>query len=120
VKIDIATIPHEQQRYDTVGDWQGNARKAKIRVSETGTPEFNLCVAIHEVVEWYLCTRAGITDAAVDRFDMQYSGPGEPGDAADCPYRKQHQAATEVEKVVARVLGINWDVYDKTIEMIGD
>lgn len=120
MKIDVATIPHDQQRYDTVGDWQGNIRRLKIRVSETGTPEFNFLVAIHEQIEAFMCVRAGITDGVVDRFDMQYSGPGEPGDAIDAPYRKQHAAATKVEKLLADILGIDWDVYGATINMLGD
>jgi hypothetical protein len=127
MKIIIETIPHDQQRYPTVGDWYWSVHgnELHIKVSELGDWRYEVCVAIHEAVEAVLCEHAGIKQAAVDEFDQKFEKErddgrhalaDEPGDDKDAPYRKQHGIATGVERVLAAELGVDWNDYDHTIQ----
>lgn len=128
MRIVIETIPHDQQRYDTVGDWhRGADGTVHIKVSELPTknalfPEkFAFLVALHELVEWALCESAGITTSKVDTFDwdwVPHDGIEEPGDDADAPYFEQHQMASGIERTVAAALGVNWVEYEAAINAL--
>lgn len=134
MKIDIATIPHSQQRYETVGDWywkgkpEGNCFwnhcTLVIRVSKMKDWRHEVCVAIHELVEVVICKWTGITQKEVDTFDMAFEKnrkPGnfdEPGDDNRAPYRIAHCIATGVERTVAAMLGVFWKLYEKEIESL--
>ena len=70
-KFLIQTIPHKLQRYQTVGDWEpGNP--AKITVSEMGNDDYEFLVMVHELIEFYLCQKHGITSEMVDKFDFAF------------------------------------------------
>jgi hypothetical protein len=118
VKILIKTIPHETQRYDTVGDWYESIGGLHIRVSETGNEDYNFLIALHEMVEYYLCKKHGVKESDVDEFDMGFTGSGEPGDDKSAPYYDEHQTATLVEKAMAETLGVDWDEYGKIVDAI--
>jgi hypothetical protein len=111
--IAIEVIPHASQRYDTVGDWDVGGH---ITVSDMGNEDYEFLVGLHELVEWYLCRKRGISDEAVTAFDKSYDGPGEPGDALWAPYRAEHKFATFLERQVAMELGVDWNEYDKAVE----
>jgi hypothetical protein len=113
MKILIKTIPHSEQRYDTVGDWFERDGVVHIRVSEAAEEQHAFVVALHELVEWYACKDAGVTEQAVDAFDMAFTGEGEPGDDPRAPYYKQHQFATGIERLMAIYLGIDWKAYEQ-------
>ncbi len=125
MKIIIETLPHEQQRYDTVGDWWIDPDGTwQLRVSELPTkwalfPEkFAFLVALHELVEMALCQAAGINQAKVDEFDFkwkEHDGIDEPGEDEDAPYYTQHQMAMGIERTVAAMLGVNWVEYERRI-----
>lgn len=74
-------------------------------------------VAVHELVETYLCQRAGITESMVDEFDIAYDQnrlPGdvtEPGDDPKAPYYKQHKFATKVENLLCFLLFVDPKAY---------
>lgn len=93
-------IPHEQQRYDTEGDWQSFGDDLLITVSEK--PDLRKCVAIaiHEIVEAVLCSQAGITQEQVDAWDMSHLDVKEPGDLPDAPYNRQHCVASIIEDLL--------------------
>lgn len=114
--IEIKTIPHEQQRYPTVGDWFYDGDKLVINVSDLGSWRKNLLVAIHELVEASLCASRGITQEQVDKFDESFDGDGEPGDSPDAPYRREHFFATNIERLLCAELGIDWAEYDQQVE----
>lgn len=124
MRIVIETVPHGEQRYDTVGDWWIDADGTwQLRVSELPTkhalfPEkFAFLVAFHELIEMALCTAAGITPQAVDHFDLDYAGEhDEPGDDDEAPYHQQHQIATGLERTMAALLGVDWSEYERAIE----
>lgn len=122
MKIEMVTIPHEQHRYETVGDWEIRPDGSlKIEVSDMQNEDYAFLVAIHEAVEVWLCKKRGITEDEVNAFDIEYEknrpegDESEPGDAHDAPYRKEHFFATNIERQIAAELGVDWAEYDKAV-----
>jgi hypothetical protein len=122
MKIIIETIPHKDQPYPTVGDWRRDPDGAlRIRVSEEIGDKHALLVALHELVEVTLCEERGITCDMVDEFDRNFEAgrePGntdEPGDDPGAPYRREHFFATNVERMMALELGVDWSWYEESI-----
>lgn len=68
-----------KMRYATSGDWRGGLGDLKIEAVEMEDDDHVFLIAIHELVEAYLCIKAGITAAQVDEFDFAYEGDGESG-----------------------------------------
>ncbi len=118
MKTEIWTIPHTQQAYDTCGDWWidklGNRH---IRVSSLKDKDFEFLIALHELIEQHLCERHGISGETVTRFDVEHL-EGEPGARLDCPYRKEHVFAENLERLMAQELGIDWSEYETAIEKL--
>lgn len=116
--IRIETIPHEQQRYTTVGDWFYEPDGTLvIRVSKLSDNKREFLIALHELIEVKLCEAAGITQVEVDYFDMvEFSyaehPDEEPGDNPHAPYRRQHCIATGVERLIAAELDVDWKDYE--------
>lgn len=106
MRIVIDFIPHEAQRYDTLGDWTWDDDETlRISASEDDGEDAAFLVALHELTEAWLCRKAGITQEDVDAFDFAYAGDGEPGEQPDCIYRVEHRRAALVEMMVAQFLG---------------
>ncbi len=125
MNIKLVTIPHEEQRYPTVGDWVVNGDNLYISVSKMDDPRYELLVAVHELVEVLLCKERGIPQELVDKFDMEYEASrsewdttSEPGDAASAPYRKEHFFATSIERLLAAELGVDWKKYEAAVEAL--
>lgn len=134
MNIFIDTIPHKSQRYPTVGDWEieeapdGTPNTINIHVSEeVGDWRAQALIAVHEAVEVLMCIRDGVTQKAVDMFDVEFekereagnhSAEAEPGDDSKAPYYKQHQIATGFERILAAELGVDWNGYnDKVVSL---
>lgn len=131
MRIEIETIDHAEQRYPTVGDWfyrdekilnpKGTSTEEvlHIKVSKLGNWRYEALIAVHELVEVILCQHAGISQAAVDKFDIAFEktrpegNEDEPGDATEAPYRKQHCLATAVERMLAAELDVAWYEYQE-------
>jgi len=133
VNISIKSIPHDHQRYETVGDWfyekdnLTGLRTLNIRVSHMPDWRFILLVGIHELIEAELCTYSGISQDKVDAFDLQFekdhtagkhSPIEEPGDDVNAPYYQQHQIATGIERIMAAFLLVDWNEYAETVESL--
>lgn len=127
MKITIETIPHNQQRYETVGDWIfDDAGNLTIRVSDMGNWQREALVGFHELAEALVCKSRGITTEMVDAFDVAFAErgfpkeewDGEPGDHPDCPCRKEHFFATTVERMLCVELGEDWAAYDAAVEAL--
>ena len=123
MKIQLKTIPHSSQRYETVGDWEiDKDGSIRISVSDMKNEDYAFLVGIHEAVEVWLCRKRGITQGSVDEFDILYEQNrpegdlSEPGDSPWAPYQKEHQFATKIERQLAEELGINWDEYNSAVE----
>ena len=118
MKIIIESIPHAQQRYDTIGDWfVAPDGTLHIKVSQdkgvlpnrAPTKNEQFLIALHELVEMFVCASQGVTQKMVDDFDMYPAAKsfmGEPGDMPNCPYAKQHRFAMLIEHLVAHELGM--------------
>lgn len=112
-RIVIDMIPHKDQRYPTLGDWQfcpvGDATELRIRVSQTGDTRSDVLIAVHELVEAILCRAHKIRQEDVDRWDM---GPGksleEPGADPKAPYHAEHMFAEQIERLVADAMHFLW------------
>ena len=125
MKIIIETIPHNEQRYETIGDWYYDADgNLNIKVSHLSDWRRSMLVAVHELVEVLACKHDGVSQKSVDDFDMNFEAnrkPGddsEPGDASDAPYKFQHGLATGIERVLASAWGVDWADYEEEINGI--
>jgi hypothetical protein len=118
-EIYLRSIPHKEQRYETVGDWFELPNGViAIRTSELSDWRKEFLILVHELVEWGLCKHAGVTQAQVDKFDKKYEKEQdevELGDLKNAPYRKQHCLATAVERMLAAELDVPWNDYEEEL-----
>ena len=138
MNITIEAIDHKDQRYNTIGDWQWGwtdeetgefvvpspltripslTCDLRILVSNLKDDKMNCLIAIHEIIEALLCkfNEPEITTEQVDTFDMSHPELEEPGLSLDCPYMTQHLVATDIERMIADRLKVDWDEYEKRI-----
>jgi hypothetical protein len=125
--IHIETIPHEQQRYPTVGDyWEDDGGVEQVRVSRLSDWRYEALVAVHELVELLLAKHRSIQEEKISEFDIQFERDrelgrvlGEPGDDPRAPYRREHFFATNVERLLAAELDVDWRVYEALVDSLG-
>ena len=126
MKVILKTIPHNEQRYETSGDWWIDKKGTlQIRVSDCGNEDYENLIATHEYVEAQLCKKRGITAKQIDEWDKQYEkarakypqifGETEPGEHAKAPYANEHLFASRLEHSLAMEYGVNWEEYDKRV-----
>ncbi len=121
LNIHITSVADTKQRYDTVGDYQTDSTGAlKIKVSEMPDQKYEFLIAIHELVESYLCKIRNINEESIDDCDLQYESSrvdgdviSEPGNQPSAPYHVEHEFATRIEKLLAEELGVDWDEYTR-------
>ncbi len=129
MRITIDFIPHLEQRYNTCGDWifdrDGFGDDLTIRVSETGNWKWNVCIAIHELVEALACKANGVTQEQVDAFDLGWKpnfGFEEPGEDPRSPYFTEHSVASLIEKQMFDALipdvSTEWELYEARLEAL--
>ena len=117
--FEIKTIPHNEQRYETVGDWKRDKNGVmQIRVSDMGNPDYEFLVALHELIESYYCIKNGITEDVVDKWDFNHPDSNDPGMLLHCPYQPYHFKATLFEERACLELGCDWSEYDKSINKL--
>ena len=118
MKISIESVPtYARMRYPTLGDWfyshMGSTPRT-LFIQTCATDEFGkplseteqFLIALHELIEAKLCQTRGVSQAMVDDFDFAYTGDGEPGDAPDAPYAREHRFAMIIEHLMAHELGL--------------
>jgi hypothetical protein len=125
LNIKIKTINHEEHPYPTVGNYADTHVGGRlITVSNMANEDYELLVAIHELIEQHLCAKRGISEQDITAFDVKFEkereagkrGPDEePGFAKNAPYRREHAFATKIEKMLAKELGVEWELYDQTV-----
>ncbi len=125
MKIIIETIPHDQQRYNTCGDyWEEPNGTKHIVVSDLGNDDFAFLVALHEMIEQKLCENRGIEESDITKFDKEFEEKGvvgdedEPGDDTKAPYYKEHFFATSLERIMAGELNVSWNEYEKKVNSL--
>jgi hypothetical protein len=108
MKIIIEALPQNEVRNSQLGDWF--ERDGNLIIQVAGVNPFHhdeaFLVAIHELVEAKLCARNHIPQIEVDEFDENFTGDGEPGDAWNAPYRREHRKAMLIEHLMADWLGL--------------
>lgn len=125
MKIVIESIPHECQRYETVGDWFVDPDGTiYIKVSDMENDDYAILVALHELHEFWLCRKRGITEESVTEFDIKFERDRanglhgedeEPGDDQEAPYKREHFFATNLERAFALEMGVDWKDYDDAV-----
>lgn len=123
MKITIETIPHFDHRYPTAGDYWGSfedGSEQTIVVSDMSDRRMSFLVALHELIESFLCEERGISEEAITAFDVSVSDDSpfasDPGHDPEAPYHREHVFAECIERMVAQELGLNWQEYDAAIE----
>lgn len=122
--ISVKVIPHKAQAYETVGDFLTENGCLIVKVSDMGNRDYEFLVAIHELVEAYLCQKRGITDEEITAFDVAFEEkrqPGdlsEPGDSRDSVYQNEHCIATSVERLMCAALGLSWQDYETAVQRL--
>ena len=124
INISISPAPRSLIRSSQCGDWMILEDGIRVLVFNELSGESQLAVAIHELVEAYLCQRDGVTEQEVcdhddifeaERLKGKHDEFSEPGDDPRAPYREQHQAATHVERAVCHALGLDWNKHCESI-----
>lgn len=115
--LSFAVIPLAQMRMHDVGDWLVSpSGTISVIVADTGSRRYNFLIGLHEAIEAKLCVRHGITQQEVDDWDTKFPMLG--GDSVLAPYHREHVWATRVERIVAILLGVRWQAYDKCISTV--
>lgn len=129
----IESIPHAQQAYPTCGDWRLDADGTlRIRVSEEMGDDSCFLVALHEMFEWWLLHKKGVTVEQVDAYDIAYEkahrkggtlegerlDESEPGDDPTAPYHTEHVLATMVELMAAHQAHVDWNEHNDRVEAL--
>ncbi len=122
MRIEFKVIPHEQQRYPTVGDyWLDENGVWQFRVSDMGNPIYEKAVLLHEFIEWSLTQQRGISEESISEFDIEFEKNRQDGDISECgdspdaPYRLEHRFAENIERQFIHESGIVWADYDNTV-----
>jgi hypothetical protein len=116
--LNVKTIPHNDQRYETIGDWFMEGGCLQVRVSSMANSDYEFLVAIHEIIEKQLCKKMGITEQQVDAWDLMHEDNPEPGAMEGCPYREAHMISEGVERALAVKLAVDWEHYGQTIKHV--
>lgn len=114
--IEVKTIPQNQQRYFTLGDYVGHEKLRFVQVSDMGNSKYEFLIAIHELVEQALQIERDISEDEITKFDIQFGKEGkegEPGDDPKSPYYKEHQFASKIEYMLCDELGLDRNAYDR-------
>lgn len=107
-----------EMRYKTVGDWYEDESTVFITSASMNHDYFDFPLLVHELIEWFLCNQAGITEEQVDEWDFAHLDEEDPGSMEGCPYREQHLAAMAVESMMLYLAKANPFEYDKAIEKV--
>lgn len=120
----IKVIPHNQQAYDTCGDYRLEDGEWVFYVSRLSKRRYQALVACHEIIEASLCWLLGIDWDEITSFDIEYEkcrkegDLSEPGNDRRAPYFWQHQIATFFERILAFFLFVNWKNYEHDINKL--
>lgn len=132
IQIEIKIIPNAEQRVPGVGDWYVDDEGVlQIRVSETGNPQFNGLLVIHELVETLVeSLKQGDLNVPrwlvvqTDKYDETFEkrrhkdDRDEPGYEPSAPYYHGHMLASAVEHLIASLLRIDYNEYLHAIDRL--
>lgn len=129
--LDLRTISHRRQRYDTSGDYFKRGPQWFFRISRMKDKRYCWLVLCHEFIEWCLCQLHSIKQKDIDRFDLAYEARRnhkrtpcgckyreDPGDDIHAPYYQEHRVATQCEQIIAKALDVEWDKYEQAVDQL--
>jgi hypothetical protein len=114
--ITIDFIKPESNRYVTHGDWYEKDGNMVITSTAYGNENGSFLISLHELVEAWLCKHDGVAEEDVSAWDLCHPDAPEPAEVEGSPYRKQHDVATQVEKIVCAAMGIDWENHNRWVE----
>ena len=114
--ITIDFIKPDENRYVTHGDWVNHNGSLHITSTSYGNKNGSFLVALHELVEAWLCNHDGIDEKDVMAWDLCHPDADEPAEVEGSLYRKQHDVAIAVEKLVCEAMGIDWENHERWVE----
>lgn len=119
--ISLKFIEPGKNRYVTNGDWVFD-KKGNLLVTATafGNKDGSFLVALHELVEAWLCQHDDVAEEDVSAWDLCNPDAEEPGEVPGAPYFKQHAIATKVERIVCEALGLDWDDHNRWVAAAAD
>jgi hypothetical protein len=122
--MNVWAIVTKDTRNAQCGDWEFDAKDLVVKSLPLGDWRYELLIQVHELVEAALCKHRGITDEEVTDFDAlfeeeremgMHSKTAEDGDDPRAPYRQEHFTATNIERILAQELEVDWLQYEKAI-----
>lgn len=127
-EINIKFIDSKEQRYSTCGDYWETPTSYEFRITKQDNPDKNLLILVHEMIEYILCTKKGITEQVITDFDLEWNKKAdisndwykdgiadEPGNEPTAPYYKEHRTAENFERLLAEYMDIDWFSYDRNL-----
>lgn len=127
-RINIEFIDGKDQRYPTCGDYWETDNSYEFRITKQDNSDKNILILIHEIVEYFLCTKKGISEKVITDFDLlwnQCAGTNkadEPGNeggkfelVGKAPYYKEHRFAENIERQIALEMDIDWSEYSDNL-----
>lgn len=125
-KIVIEFIPHDQQRYPTLGDyWIDKDGNWQLRISEIPDLRSKIAVALHELFEMGSVVHNEIPIESIDAFDMMFEKEREEGRHPECaepgydsrsPYWSHHFNAEMIERHFCMHNGLIWNQHEENCE----
>lgn len=104
------------QRHQQVGDYGENPEKVWFQITDfPGKPAYAMAILIHELWERFRNTQLGITDEAVDAFDLAHQDHDDPGMLPEAPYHKTHLEGDCLERMCIMMAGEDWAEYEAAI-----
>jgi len=110
----------EEMRYLTTGDYYKSKEGDIVVTADFKNDDQNFLVLIHELVEFYLTQKRGVSDDEVMKFDEwfekgkaagKFGKYPSPGWHPRSPYKKEHLFALKIEKLIAKELGVDLEKY---------
>lgn len=118
--INITPIEHKNQNYETAGDYQEIDDDWFVRISNMPDWRMMYLVMMHELTEMALTKHHNIDWKDIDYFDMVGEGKDhpDPGTLKSAPYHNEHMLATQIEKRLAKMLGVDWNEYNEALDAL--
>jgi hypothetical protein len=107
IKFKIA----RKMRYNDYGDYYNN----KVISYDTKNKLYNYLIHIHELIEYSLLSYLGVHWSEIDRFDRARKKPTSKHYKL---YGSAHRIATRTEKMIAKLLNINWKKYCEDLKKL--
>jgi hypothetical protein len=117
-KVETEISP-DNMRYDTSGDYYYTSDGTlNYEIVKHGNDFFGILTLIHELIESQLLIKKGVDLKELDQFDFDFNADIErvvkylePGADPSCPYKKEHDFADLIVKMICAKAGIHFDDY---------